>query len=65
MQVINDYDRDVFNCDLGMVSHIDPAEGELTVSFDGRAVSYGFGELMLLAHAMTIHKARGSESRPW
>ena len=63
MQVVNDYDRDVFNGDLGVISHIDPGEGELTVSFDGRAVPYGFGELdeLVLAYATTIHKAQGSE----
>jgi exodeoxyribonuclease V alpha subunit len=63
MQVVNDYDRDVFNGDLGMISRVDTEEGELSVSFDGRAVSYGFGELdeLVLAYATTIHKAQGSE----
>ena len=63
MQVVNDYDRDVFNGDLGVISHVDPGEGELTVSFDGREVTYGFGELdeLVLAYATTIHKAQGSE----
>jgi len=63
MQVINDYDRDVFNGDLGVISSVDLAEGELRVSFDGREVSYGFGELdeLVLAYATTIHKAQGSE----
>ena len=63
MQVVNDYDRDVFNGDLGVVSAIDPDDGELRVSFDGREVSYGYGELdeLVLAYATTIHKAQGSE----
>jgi len=63
MQVANDYERDVFNGDLGIVSAIDAEEGALTVSFDGRAVEYGFGELdeLVLAYATTIHKAQGSE----
>jgi exodeoxyribonuclease V alpha subunit len=63
MQVVNDYDRDVFNGDLGVVSAIDPVDGELRVGFDGREVSYGFGELdeLVLAYATTIHKAQGSE----
>jgi len=63
MQVANDYDRDVFNGDLGLITGIDMEEGALTVSFEGRAVEYGFGELdeLVLAYATTIHKAQGSE----
>jgi len=63
MQVTNDYDRDVFNGDLGLITGIDMEEGALTVSFEGRAVEYGFGELdeLVLAYATTIHKAQGSE----
>ncbi len=63
MQVANDYERDVFNGDLGIISAIDMEEGTLSVSFEGRAVEYGFGELdeLVLAYATTIHKAQGSE----
>ena len=63
MQVENDYDKDVYNGDLGVVSGIDMEEGELVVDFDSRAVSYGFGELdeLVLAYATTIHKSQGSE----
>jgi exodeoxyribonuclease V alpha subunit len=63
MQVENDYDREVYNGDLGIVQHIDQEEGELTVAFDGRDVNYGFGELdeLVLAYATTIHKSQGSE----
>ena len=63
MQVSNNYERDVFNGDLGVVSGIDVEEGELSVTFDGRKVVYGFGELdeLVLAYATTIHKAQGSE----
>jgi exodeoxyribonuclease V alpha subunit len=63
MQVVNDYDRDVFNGDLGVISSLNTEEGELSVNFDGRTVSYGFGELdeLVLAYATTIHKAQGSE----
>ena len=63
MQVTNDYERDVFNGDLGIISAIDPEEGAVTVSFDGRTVEYSFGELdeLVLAYATTIHKAQGSE----
>jgi exodeoxyribonuclease V alpha subunit len=63
MQVENDYDKDVYNGDLGVVSRIDLEEGELRVNFDGRDVNYGFGELdeLVLAYATTIHKSQGSE----
>ena len=63
MQVENDYDKDVYNGDIGFVASIDPAAGELVVSFDGRAVPYEFGELdrLVLAYATTVHKAQGSE----
>lgn len=63
MQIANDYDRDVFNGDLGVIDRIDTEEGELTVSFDGRQVVYDFGELdeLVLAYATTIHKSQGSE----
>ena len=63
MQVANDYERDVFNGDLGVITGLDLDEAELTVSFEGRAVVYGFGELdeLVLAYATTIHKSQGSE----
>jgi exodeoxyribonuclease V alpha subunit len=63
MQVANDYERDVFNGDLGIIVGIDPEESMLTVSFEGREVAYGFGELdeLVLAYATTINKAQGSE----
>jgi exodeoxyribonuclease V alpha subunit len=63
MQIENDYDREVYNGDLGVVTRIDVEEGELTVDFDGRDVIYGFGELdeLVLAYATTIHKSQGSE----
>ena len=63
MQVENNYDRDVYNGDLGIVRSIDLEQSELIVDFDGRDVSYGFGELdeLVLAYATTIHKSQGSE----
>jgi exodeoxyribonuclease V alpha subunit len=63
METQNDYDREVFNGDLGTVSRIDEEDGALVVSFDGREVVYPFGELdtLVLAYATTIHKSQGSE----
>ena len=63
MQTENDYDKDVYNGDLGVVSRIDLEEGEITVDFEDREVVYGVGELdeLVLAYATTIHKSQGSE----
>jgi exodeoxyribonuclease V alpha subunit len=63
MQIENDYDKEVYNGDIGYVEDVEPDDGELTASFDGRSVSYGFGELDMLvpAYAATIHKSQGSE----
>jgi len=63
MQIENDYDREVYNGDLGIISRINMEESELIVVFDGREVTYGFGELdeLVLAYATTIHKSQGSE----
>ncbi len=63
MQNENDYDKEVFNGDIGYVVGVDLNESELTASFDGRTVTYLFGELdtLVLAYAATIHKSQGSE----
>ena len=63
MQVENDYDRDIYNGDLGVVRKVDVNEAELIVNFEGRDVIYGFSELdaLALAYATTIHKSQGSE----
>jgi exodeoxyribonuclease V alpha subunit len=63
MQTENNYDKEVFNGDIGQVTSIDPAERELKVRFDSREVTYEFGELdeLALAYAITIHKSQGSE----
>ena len=45
MQIENDYDKDVYNGDIGYIDDVDPDASELNVSFDGRSVTYGFGEL--------------------
>ena len=63
MQVINNYDKDVFNGDIGRILGIDEEEGEIQVDFDGRCVVYAMGELdeLVLAYATSIHKSQGSE----
>jgi exodeoxyribonuclease V alpha subunit len=63
MQIENDYDKEVYNGDIGYIGDVDPDEGELIASFDGRAVRYGFDKLDTLvpAYAATIHKSQGSE----
>ncbi len=63
MQIANDYDKEVYNGDIGYIDSLDLDGGELSVSFDGRDVIYGVGELDTLvpAYAATIHKSQGSE----
>jgi exodeoxyribonuclease V alpha subunit len=63
MQIENDYDKEVYNGDIGYIDDVDPNAGEIATSFDGRSVTYGFGELDMLvpAYAATIHKSQGSE----
>ncbi|MEE2662951.1 MAG: ATP-dependent RecD-like DNA helicase [Myxococcota bacterium] len=63
MQTENDYDKDVFNGDLGKVERVDPDEGTLQVAFDGRSLEYERSELdsLALAYAITVHKSQGSE----
>jgi hypothetical protein len=53
----------LYTGDIGTVDDVDPNAGEIAVSFDGRSVKYGFGELDMLvpAYAATIHKSQGSE----
>ena len=63
MQIENDYDKEVYNGDIGLVADVDPEAGELTARFEGRDLVYGFGELDTLvpAYAATVHKSQGSE----
>jgi exodeoxyribonuclease V alpha subunit len=63
MQLRNDYDKDVYNGDMGVVSALDPAERTLKVLYDEREVVYEEGDLdeLTLAYATSIHKSQGSE----
>lgn len=63
LQTVNNYQKEVFNGDLGQIRAIDREEQEVTVEFDGRSVRYDFGELdeLALAYALSIHKSQGSE----
>ena len=63
MQTDNDYDKEVFNGDVGYVRSIDPNLLKMVIEFDGRPVEYQFGELdeIALAYAVSIHKSQGSE----
>src|ERR1019366_6004089 len=63
IQTENNYEKEVFNGDIGAIESIDPVEREVSIRFDNRLVSYDFGELdeVSLAYAVTIHKSQGSE----
>lgn len=63
MQIVNNYDKDVFNGDIGWISKIDSEEREVTIDFDGRLVSYDYSDLdeVVLAYAVSVHKSQGSE----
>ena len=63
MQIVNNYDKNVFNGDIGFVIDIDNVDEKLTVRFDDVGVVYDFAELdeLVLAYACTIHKSQGSE----
>jgi len=63
IQTVNDYDKEVFNGDIGRIERIDEQEGVLTIVYDGRPVEYELGELdeIALAYATTVHKSQGSE----
>lgn len=63
MQMRNNYDKDVFNGDIGTIMSVDMEDRTLMVDFDGRLVAYEVTELdeVVLAYATTIHKSQGSE----
>jgi len=63
MQLRNNYDKKVYNGDIGRVTHIDHQEQELEICFDENHVIYNFNEIdeLVLAYAVSIHKYQGSE----
>ena len=63
IQMVNNYDKEVFNGDIGMVESVSGEEGVMTVLYDRHRVDYAFGELdeVSLAYATSIHKSQGSE----
>jgi exodeoxyribonuclease V alpha subunit len=63
MQIRNNYDKEVFNGDIGRIQNIDTESQEVTISFDGRTVAYDYPDLdeIVLAYAVSVHKSQGSE----
>src|SRR5262249_39475478 len=63
LQTQNDYDKEVFNGDIGRITAVEPGEQEVVVEYDGREVVYDYGELdeLSLAYGLSIHRSQGSE----
>jgi exodeoxyribonuclease V alpha subunit len=63
MQIRNNYEKDVYNGDIGRILKIDTDDQEMTVLFDGRPVTYDYSDLdeLVLAYAVSVHKSQGSE----
>lgn len=63
IQTINNYEKDIFNGDIGYVTEVQLADSKVKISFDQRTVEYAFEELdqLNLAYAISIHKSQGSE----
>ena len=63
MQIKNNYDKEVFNGDIGRIGSVDPELREVDISFDGRNIPYDFNALdeIVLAYAVSVHKSQGSE----
>lgn len=63
MQIVNNYEKEVFNGDSGLIEYINIKDRTLTVNYDGRRILYNEKELeeFILAYVITIHKSQGSE----
>jgi exodeoxyribonuclease V alpha subunit len=63
MQMTNNYDKDVFNGDIGWISKINEEDREIVIDFEGRLVTYDYSDLdeLALAYAISVHKSQGSE----
>jgi exodeoxyribonuclease V alpha subunit len=63
MQILNNYDKDVFNGDFGYLVDLDPIEHTLSVDYESRRVVYDWSEAdqLVLAYAVSVHKSQGSE----
>lgn len=63
MQTVNNYEKEVYNGDIGRIASIDEETGEVAVIFDGREIRYDFSDLdeLILAYAVSVHKSQGSE----
>ena len=63
MQIVNNYDKEVYNGDIGRITVIDEEEREVKVSIDDREITYDYNDLDELVHAyaVSVHKSQGSE----
>ena len=63
MQMTNNYDKDVFNGDIGWIAKIDEEDREVVIDFEGKLVTYDYADLdeLALAYAISVHKSQGSE----
>jgi exodeoxyribonuclease V alpha subunit len=63
MQIKNNYDKEVFNGDIGRIIKINAEDRDVIIHFDGRNIKYDYNDLdeIVLAYAISVHKSQGSE----